>query len=230
MSEPSCKGVIAVSLKRIAPLLVIAGLLGVAPAEAQFEKEWKSWYGQVDIGYSLPQGDAGDATEDDLWFAGGAAYYPERWPVGILFELGYSNYDIRSDALEPIQPPEERIDGDVTVWSLTADAVWSPRLGDSAGFYAVAGIGAYRLEGTLSGPGDYAGIGCDPWLWWCDPGMVPGDAIPASESTTEFGFNLGVGISFEVGLSSEIYLEARYHRIDTPETTELLPLVVGYRW
>lgn len=230
MSEPSYKGVIAVSLKRIAPLLVIAGLLGAAPAEAQFEKDWKSWYGQLGIGYSLPQGDAGDAIEDGLWFVGGAAYYPEQWPVGILLELGYSNYDIRSDALEPIQPPEERIDGDVTVWSLTANAVWSPRLGASAGFYAVGGIGAYRLEGSLSEPGTYSGIACEPSLWWCDPGMAPGEIIPASESTTEFGFNLGVGVTFEVGLSSEVYLELRYHRIDTPGATELLPFIIGYRW
>ena len=230
MSQSRDKGVIAVNLQRIALLLVIAGLFGVAPAEAQFEKDWKSWYGQVGIGYSLPQADAGDAIEDDLWWTGGATYYPEGWPVGIMAELAYSNYDIRSDVLEPIQPTDTRIDGDVTVWSLTANAVWSPRLGDSTGFYAVGGIGAYRLEETLSEPGYYTGIVCDPWLWWCDPGVVPGDVILDSESATEFGFNLGVGITFEVGLHSEVYLEVRYHHIGTPETTELLPMVVGYRW
>jgi opacity protein-like surface antigen len=219
-----------VSLKRIALLLVIAGLLGAAPAEAQFEKDWRSWYGQLGIGYSLPQADAGDAIEDDLWWTGGVTYYPGDWPVGIMAELAYSNYGIRSDVLEPIELPDSRIEGDVTVWSLTASAVWSPRLSDSAGFYAVGGFGVYRLEATLSAPGYFSGAACDPWLWWCDPGIVPGEAILAGESTTEFGFNLGVGVTFEVGLSSEIYLEARYHSIGTPETTELLPLVVGYRW
>jgi opacity protein-like surface antigen len=219
-----------VSLNRVAWLLVVAGLLGVAPAEAQFEKDWKSWYGQVGVGYALPQGDAGDVIEDDLWWTGGVSFYPERWPVGIMLELGYSDHDIRSDALEPIQPPDTRIDGDVAVWSLTANAVWSPRLGDSAGFYAVGGVGAYRLEGTLSQPGTYSGVGCDPWLWWCSSGMVPGDLVAADESTTEFGINLGVGVTFEVGLSSEVYLELRYHRIDTPEATELLPFIIGYRW
>jgi len=219
-----------VSLKRITPLLVIAGLLGVAPAEAQFEKDWKDWYGHVGIGYVLPQGDTGDVLEEDLWFAGGAAYYPDTWPVGIMLELGYSNHDIKHEALEPIQPPDSRIDGDVTVWSMTANAVWSPRLGSSAGFYAVGGIGAYRVEGRLSEAGYYSGIVCDPWLWWCSPALVPGEVILASESTTEFGFNLGVGVAFEVGLSSEVYLEVRYHSVDTSETTELLPLVIGYRW
>jgi len=224
------EGDMDVRLNRIVLPLIAAGLLGVAPAEAQFEKDWKSWYGQLGIGYSLPQADAGDAIEDDLWWSGAVAYYPGPWPVGILLELGYSNYDFRSDALEPIQPPEQRIVGDVTVWSLTANAVWSPRLGDSAGFYAAGGIGAYRLEGALSEPGVFSGIACEPSLWWCDPGMAPGDAIPASESTTEFGINLGVGVTFEVGLSSEVYLELRYHRIDTPEATELLPFIIGYRW
>ncbi|HQL29127.1 MAG TPA: outer membrane beta-barrel protein [Thermoanaerobaculales bacterium] len=219
-----------VSLKPFAPLLVIAGLFGVAPAEAQFEKDWKGWYGQAGMGYLLPQGDTGDAIDEDLWFAGGVSYYPEPWPVGIALELSYSNHDIKDDALEPIQPPGSRIDGDVTFWSLTANAVWSPRLGSSAGFYAVAGFGAYRVENRLSEPGHYTGTGCDPWLWWCVPGIVAGEVVPASESTTELGFNLGIGVAFEVGQSSEVYLEVRYHSVDTPETTELLPLVIGYRW
>jgi hypothetical protein len=60
--------------------------------------------------------------------------------------------------------------------------------------------------------------------------MVPGDPVVAAESTTELGINLGVGVTFEVGLSSELYLELRYHRIDTPEATELLPFIIGYRW
>ena len=219
-----------VRLNRIVLPLIVAGLLGVAPAEAQFEKDWKSWYGQLGIGYSLPQSNAGDAIEDDLWWTGGVTYFPEPWPVGILAELSYSNYDLRREAVEPIQPPDTRIDGDVTVWSLTAGAVWSPRLSDSTGFYAVAGVGAYRLEGTLSQSGTYSGAGCDPWVWWCDAGLAAGDAVAESQSTTDLGFNLGVGITFDVGLSSEVYLEARYHRIGGDETTELLPLVLGYRW
>jgi opacity protein-like surface antigen len=219
-----------VSLQRFASLLVIAVLLSAAPAEAQLEKDWKNWYGQVGVGYSLPQADAGDALEDDFWWTGGVAYYPEQWPLGIMVELAYSSYDLRSDVLEPIEPPETRIEGEYAVWALTADAVWSPRRGESAGFYAVGGVGVYRLEGTLSDPGTFTGDVCDPWLWWCSPGIVPGDLVAADESTTELGFNLGVGVSFEVGLQSELYVELRYHSISSEETTELLPLVVGYRW
>jgi opacity protein-like surface antigen len=219
-----------VRLNRIILPLIVAGLLGVAPAEAQFEKDWKSWYGQLGIGYSLPQSDAGDAIEDDLWWTGAVAYYPESWPVGILAEVSYSSYDLRREVVDPIQPPETRIEGDVAVWALTAGVVWSPRLSASAGFYAVGSIGAYRLEGTLSQPGVVPDEGCDPWLWWCDAGGEAGDVVPAGESTTELGFNLGVGVTFDVGLSSEVYLEARYHRIGGDETTELLPLVLGYRW
>jgi opacity protein-like surface antigen len=220
----------AVRSIRVVFPLVVAGLLAVGPVEAQFEKDWKSWYGQLGAGYSLPQADAGDALEDDLWWTGGVAYYPETWPVGILVELAYSDYDLRSDVLEQIQPPDTRIEGDVAVWALTAGAVWSPRLSNSAGFYAVGSVGAYRLEGTLSQPGTYSGTGCDPWLWWCDAGAEAGDVVPDSESATELGFSLGVGVTFEVGLSAELYLEARYHRIGGDETTELLPLVLGYRW
>jgi opacity protein-like surface antigen len=166
-------------------------------AEAQFEKGWKT---STARSASLRSpGGCRDVIEDGLWWTGGVSFYPEQWPVGIVAELAYSNHDIRSDVLGPIQLPEERIDGDVTVWSLTADAVWSPRLSDSAGFYAVGGVGAYRLETSLSAPGTSSGLACDPWLWWCSAGMAPGDVVAADESTTEFGINLGVGVSFEVG-------------------------------
>ena len=77
----------------------------------------------------------------------------------------------------------------------------------------------------------FQGIICDPWWWWCRPGLVPGTVIVASESTTEFGWNVGVGISFEVGLGNELFLEARYHQIDLDRAkTEFIPISFGYRW
>jgi hypothetical protein len=171
-----------VSLKRIAPLLVIAGLLGAAPAEAQFEKDWKSWYGQVGLGYSLPQADAGDAIEDDLWWTGGATYYPEQWPVGSMLELAYSNYDIRSDVLDCRLP--DRGSRATSRWS-TASAVRSP--GSPTQRLLPWVVSAPTPEATLSAPG-YLGAAC---LALVVRPNGPRRAILAGESATEFGFNLG---------------------------------------
>ena len=74
---------------------------------------------------------------------------------------------------------------------------------------------------------------CDPWFWWCYPGGVgPGSIVVASQSTTEFGWNVGLGWAWEVNISgSQVFLEARYHSIDTTRaSTEYLPLTIGFRW
>ena len=95
----------------------------------------------------------------------------------------------------------------------------------------VGGIGGYYLDGRLTSTGlVYYPPGCG--YWWCWPGSVgPGTLIRGSESTTEFGYNLGLGLTFEMGSGSQLYLEAKYHRIETdPVATEYVPLVVGYRW
>ena len=42
--------------------------------------------------------------------------------------------------------------------------------------------------------------------------------------------NSGVGVTFELPSSSQIYIEAKYHWINTKETTQYLPIVIGYRW
>jgi hypothetical protein len=44
------------------------------------------------------------------------------------------------------------------------------------------------------------------------------------------GYNLGIGITFSVGESSMIYVEAQYHSIQTDVSTDYLPILVGYRW
>ena len=66
----------------------------------------------------------------------------------------------------------------------------------------------------------------------CFPGGVgPGQAVVASESTTEFTWNAGLGISFEMKGGSELYIEAKYKSAETNrESTETIPLVIGVRW
>jgi opacity protein-like surface antigen len=134
--------------------------------------------------------------------------------------------DIKREILDEF----EASGGDVNVWALTTGLTWSPRLDDGFGFYVNAGIGGYRVEGQLKEPGVVCGPICPPWSWWCYPGCVPGTVITDSTSTTKFGYNLGVGFGFEVGQGSMIYLEAKYHRIETDVATEMIPIVVGYRW
>ena len=95
------------------------------------------------------------------------------------------------------------------------------------------GVGAYDVEGRVRETGlvFYPPI-CDPWFWWCRSGGVgPGSVVVAKTSSTEFGWNAGLGWAFEVATGSQLYLEARFHSVNTsPLGTEYLPLTIGYRW
>ena len=59
----------------------------------------------------------------------------------------------------------------------------------------------------------------------------PTKLVVASESNTDFGWNGGIGVTFELASGSQFYLEAKYHSIDTsPAKTEYIPITFGYRW
>jgi opacity protein-like surface antigen len=108
--------------------------------------------------------------------------------------------------------------------------MWSTRNEGKVDFYLIGGIGGYYLKGQLTEPGLFVGTYCDPWWWWCYDYIVEGDVIVDSVSTTKFGANAGVGVSFELANKSLIYIETRYHYINTKESTVYLPIKIGYRW
>lgn len=186
----------------------------------------------------MAQGTFGDIVDDDLTINGGATYWPTTWPVGLSMDLAYQQLDVSSAALRAINdqiPPDqgELTGGDVEIWQFTTNAIWSPKTNGPIGFYVTGGAGVYFLDGRLTNTGlVYYPPVCEPWYWWCYPGgSGPGTIVQASESATELGYNLGVGVTFENSEGSQWYIEARYHSVDTTrESTEFVPLVIGYRW
>lgn len=219
----------------------VAALLtaGVATAQPRPDKSWKNWFGHIDASYTIPQGDAGDVLDDGYSISGGASYQPEGSKLGLVLDLDYTELDISNSAIAAIN---DAIDdtgddgrltgGDMTIWSLTVNGTWSPST-SGQGFYVIAGIGAYNYKAQVTETGliAYPPI-CDPWFWWCVPGGVGTGAINAgSDSGTEFGWNAGLGWAFQVGGGSQIFIETRFHSVDTsPLATDYLPLTIGYRW
>ena len=207
--------------------LALAALVLAPAAMAQPKKDWKSWYGDVSVAYSSPEGAAGDAVDSGWNLSGGAIYRPTDWPVGLWTELGYNNFDIKGSILDQLGVNN----GDVDIWSLTGGAIWSTQSSKPVNFYLEAGIGWYLIDVTVTNPG----VGFVPPIcgwWWCLPGgAVPVDVIVGSESTIRFGYDAGIGITFAVGDGSQIYLEAKYHWAQTTnETTEYVPIAIGFRW
>jgi len=222
--------------------LVMFVSLSLVPAAlaGRPDKSWKNWFGHIAGGWGFQQDDTKDILDDALYFDGGATYWPTDWPVGLVLDLAASQYDFNRETLDKINDAleadgQERsiTGGDTTIWSLTANGIWSPGKGPF-GFHLTAGIGAYYYDAKLTTDAlIYYPPVCDPWYWWCYPGGVgPGTAVVTSHDDTEFGWNVGVGADFEVGSSgSQLYVELTYHSFDIDRgTIAYMPLVVGYRW
>jgi len=204
------------------------------------DDEGRNWFGDFSGGWAFPQSDSSDNLDDDWSISGGATYWPSHWPIGLNFGLTYAKFDISDDAVNAINtqialdPAHSGLieGGDLENWQFTINAIWGP--GDeSNGFYMTGGVGVYDLKGELTDTGlVYYPPFCDPWYWWwCYPGGVgTGTVVRGSDSTTEFGYNLGLGYSFEVGDGS-LFIETKYHWIDT-DTSDVtyVPFTFGYRW
>jgi len=230
-------------MRRIFVLLVICMVVllpATAPlAGARPDKEWKDWFGHLGIGWGLAQGTFGDLVNDTVVFDGGATYWPETWPVGLNLDAAYSNYDFSAETLRRINEEIDMVpgtDGDITggdtnIWSINANLIWGPDTSGSVGFYLIGGVGLDFVEAKLTTVGTVVYPPICGW-WWCVPGGIgPGTLIVGSQSSTEFGFNAGIGVTFEMDSGSQIYIEARYKSTQTDiDSIERVPLVVGWRW
>jgi opacity protein-like surface antigen len=145
-------------------------------------------------------------------------------PVGDLSDEGFAELGFHLGAgLEfrgPLMPIGLRFDGAYdrmgiedadaayTIWNLTANAVVSPM---ASPLYFIGGIGFYSTD--VSGD----------------------DVIGDPDAQTDFGFNLGAGLSLPLtGFSA--FVEARYHRVSTDEdefglsSISFIPIVFGLRF
>jgi opacity protein-like surface antigen len=215
------------SIKRLSLFLVVTLLLSASAAMAQPDKPWKSWFGQFQLGYAMPEGDAGDVFDDGWTISGAAIYRPETWPIGVIMELGYTQFDIQNDVLSALDVQG----GDMDIWSVTGGGIWSTKGKGLVNFYVEGQVGWNRVSAKLTVPS----VGWIPpscWWYWCFPGgLVPADAIVDSRTDNVIGGNLGIGLTFTLGNDSQIYVEARYNYADTdPSAVEWIPVSVGYRW
>jgi len=225
--------------KTVAPVVCLLVLsLSAVEAGGRPDKDWKSWFGHVGVGYALGEEDTELIVQDEFRLNGGAVYWPTDWPLGLGLDLAWSEHDIRRGAIDAINaqiPPGDGsvTGGDVALWSLGVNALWGPKTSSTVGFYLTAGIGADYIDAQLTDNGlvYYPPI-CDPWFWWCIPGGVgPGTFPVAQKDTTKLSYDAGVGLTFNLGSSSQLYFEATYHIAETSRVdTATIPFILGFRW
>ena len=218
-------------MKRWSGTLAAAAIALAVAIPAQAQDTRKEIQGYAALGYSMPTGVADDYLDGGWNISGGVIWRPApAKPFGLRFDLGYNWWDASSGVVNAAQAQGLRVDdGGGSVWSLAADAMWEFGGPARVGGYVAAGIGGYSRYLELTNEVIVPGYICDPWWGWCYPAAVPGDVIYAEDRVTKFGANVGVGITFPVG-NGEMYVEARYHYIDTPKATEYIPILIGYRF
>ena len=224
----------------LAVLLAASLLAGPASAGGRPDGSSRNWFGQFNMGWAFPSGSSADVLDDDWTIGGGALFWPSDWPIGLSFDLAYTDFDLSSAAVGRIndaidQDPAN--DGDITgggldYWQFGVNAIWSPGQDTDRGFYVTGGVAWYSVDAVVEDTGlvYYPPI-CDPWFWWCYPGGVgPGTFIVGKRSSDEFGWNLGVGYSIPLA-SSQFFIEAKYHQIQWDrENVEFIPLTIGWRF
>ena len=210
-------------------ITIAAALLVLAPTLALAQPDKGSdWTGYIAGGWGIAQGDSADAIDDGWTLSGGAVFRPDPWPIGISFGLEYSEYDLDREIVEFF----EGSGGDVEIWALTAGGMWSTRTDGAVDFYVNAGAGMYRVKARIY---DTALVNyppyCPPWSWWCYPGGIgPGTVVKDSDSTTKAGVYAAVGVTFETASLNQFYIEARWQQIQNKQETEMVPIVIGFRW
>lgn len=116
--------------------------------------------------------------------------------------------------------------GDITVWSLNADLklrVHAPGAPSRTNVYALGGIGAHRVVN-----GVYGSIGPNA-----------GQNLAFNDAKTNFGWNVGAGVSMAWG-PTELFVESRFFHIKSDlgfhqnggvgTYTSFTPIIVGLQW
>jgi opacity protein-like surface antigen len=152
-------------------------------------------------GAALPVGDFGSNET-----GGGGAELGFRIGAGLELRAPLMPIGVRFDGAYD-RMSVEGFDLAYTIWNLTANAVVSPM---ASPLYFIGGIGFYSLDVT--------GDDVDP-IFGGDP-----------DAETEFGFNLGAGLSLPLtGFST--FVEARWHNINTSgDNVTYIPIVFGIRF
>jgi opacity protein-like surface antigen len=211
-------------------ILALLVLFSSTALSAQTTDRPVSWH--VGGGYSETTGRTGDYLQGGWIVSGGLTWRPQpSQPFALRLDGHYSEYQATNRLINAgALATQTRIDdGNGSTLGLDLNGVLDVPFGQRARGYFTAGVGVDRRRVELTQLVLFNGVICDPWWGFCGVGAVAGDRIVASESTTRFAWNAGVGVDVELARST-LFVEASYHRIETGRPTEYVPIKVGLRF
>jgi opacity protein-like surface antigen len=145
-----------------------------------------------------------------------------RFGLRTDFSVDHMNGTLVNDQLNVTRAAS----GDITVWSLNADLkvrAHAPGTPSRTSVYALGGFGAHRVVDGVYGTF----------------GPNAGENLAFNDAKTNFGWNVGAGLSVKWG-STEMFVESRYFHVKSDLNyhmnggigtyTSFTPIVVGLTW
>jgi len=215
-------------------------LLFAAWAEAPAQNYTEQYYApqqhvhwHLDTGYVAPTGQISDALDGGWTIGGGFTWQPDfSSPLALRTDLNYSRFGATRQliGINEALDQTEIDDGYGEIVDLAVDGEYRMPLSPYVTAFALAGIGVAHRRIALTQTVPVAGYFCDPWFGYCDVGLVPGDVVVASDNTTRFAWNAGLGLDFALWGGQTFFVEARFTRMQTPQPTDFVPIRVGLRF
>jgi len=213
-------------------LLLAASVLLVAatpPAFAQYGNGSHydppvQWF--VEGGLSVP---TSNLLTTGWNFGFGVTFRQPGGPFGLRLDMNWQTNNASAHALyQAAGATGANINGGwADVWSITAAGEYRIPFSPTFYGYAIAGVGAYYTSVQLTEVG--VGYICNPWWYYCYVGS--GNTVVASNASTRFGWNVGLGVGYKMQSGASLFLEARYTSIDTSnETLQYIPILFGVRF
>lgn len=216
--------------------LVLLGAGTRAPAQNYSERyygpqEHVHWH--LDAGYAATTGRMADFLDSGWTIGGGLSWQPDfSSPLALRADIDYSRFNATRQLIAVNQAVDQtQIDdgyGEVVDGSL--DGEYKAPLSPNVTAYALAGIGIAHRRIALTQTVAFGSYFCDPWFGYCEYGLVPGDVVVASDNTTRFAWNAGLGLDFDLRNGQTFFVEARFTRIQTAQPTDFVPIRVGLRF
>ncbi len=195
-------------------LVLTMGLMaGVTPARAQDAPVTLN----LGLGPIMPTSDVGEHFDTGITAPIGVTFnFSEN--LGLQFEYMYGRMGGPSTTVPNIDPgfdggPENLLlESHHSMHTGTFNVIFKTPARGAVGGYVMGGPGFYHRSVTVTTPDVGVIRVCNPWWYICTPVAVPVDRILGSRSSTDFGFNVGGGVTF-----GNFYVEIRYHYSRGPE-------------
>ena len=216
--------------------MLLLGVWAEAPAQNYTERYYEPrqhvhWH--MDTGYDATTGQIKSFLDGGWTIGGGFTWQPDfSSPLALRTDLNYSRFQATRQliGINAAADQTEIDDGYGEIVDFAVDGEYRMPLSPYLTGFAVAGVGIAHRHIALTQTVAVGGYVCDYWFGYCDFGLVPGDVVVASDNTTQFTWNAGLGLDFALGGGQTFFVEARFMRMQTAQPTDFVPIRVGLRF